>query len=164
MAFAAHYFYLRALCFYATRVFLLTTALLLATIPALQHPAHAAIFSPPSPTARIIYSADTFGYLHPCSTCGEKAQGGIARRAALIAKLKNETPSSLIIAGPNEFYDDRGIVDENMAARLMPVFHAALARIPHTAVYASPKATSRMEKKRPRQRPLRCGGHRQACH
>ncbi len=49
---------------------------------------------------RIIYTNDTIGYLEPCG-CGGSYQGGLARRATLIARLIKEHPNTLIVDSGN---------------------------------------------------------------
>ena len=48
---------------------------------------------------RLIYSNDTYGYLEPCG-CGGVNEGGLARRATLIARFV-KAPRG----GPNFDYD-----------------------------------------------------------
>lgn len=92
------------------------------------------------PAARIIYTADTLGFLHPCVSCGGASQGGLARRVALLPKLAAETAQPLIIAGPDEFYADRESPAPGHAARVAPVLLTAFSRMPYTAIYLSPPA------------------------
>lgn len=49
---------------------------------------------------RIIYSNDTIGYLEPCG-CGGLNQGGLARRATVVARLVNENPNTLLVDSGN---------------------------------------------------------------
>ncbi|MDL2209885.1 hypothetical protein LJC26_03670 [Desulfovibrio sp. OttesenSCG-928-O18] len=121
----------RALRFRVTRYFL---ALCLALLPCA---AQAASFASARPAARIIYTADTLGYLHPCSTCGG-AQGGLARRAHLLPLLVAESPRTLVLAGPGEFYADRTTPDPENADKLAKVLHAAFTKMPYAGVYLSP--------------------------
>lgn len=53
-----------------------------------------------SKSIRIIYTNDTIGYLEPCG-CGGRYQGGLARRATVIARLVKENPNSLIVESGN---------------------------------------------------------------
>jgi len=50
------------------------------------------------PFARIIYSSDIDGYLEPCG-CGGVNEGGVARRATLLKRLRAEVPSVVISGG-----------------------------------------------------------------
>lgn len=95
---------------------------------------------------RVIYTADTLGYIQPCRTCGGAAQGGLARRAALLLKLTAEHARPLVIGGPNEFYADRPEADEERAAEIGPALHAAFGRMPYTAVYISSAAMADFQK------------------
>ena len=54
--------------------------------------------APDVPFARIIYSSDIEGYLEPCG-CGGVNEGGIARRATLVERLRAEVPSVVISGG-----------------------------------------------------------------
>ena len=105
-----------------------------------------AAFSEPAPVARIIYTADTLGYVHPCTTCGGSSQGGLARRVALLPKLAAETARPLVLAGPGEFYTDRAEVEPDKAERLTPIFHAAFSAMPYTAVYLSENSSAALKK------------------
>ncbi len=49
---------------------------------------------------RIIYTNDTIGYLEPCG-CGGRYQGGLARRATVIAGLVKENPNALLVDSGN---------------------------------------------------------------
>lgn len=49
---------------------------------------------------RIIYTNDTIGYLEPCG-CGGLNQGGLARRAAVVARLVKENPNTLLVDSGN---------------------------------------------------------------
>ncbi|MCX6345478.1 MAG: hypothetical protein NT018_10480 [Armatimonadetes bacterium] len=49
---------------------------------------------------RIIYTNDTVGYLEPWS-CGGSYQGGLARRATVIARLVKENPNVLLVDSGN---------------------------------------------------------------
>lgn len=116
-------------------------------------PAMAANLSPPAvtgsvsgPAARIVYTADTLGYVHPCRTCGGASQGGLARRVALLPTLAAGQNRPLILAGPYEFYAERADAVPDQADKLAPVLHAAFRAMPYTAVYLSPAALADMQK------------------
>lgn len=105
--------------------------------------AAAAAFSDSSaPVTRIIYTADTLGYIQPCKTCGGSAQGGLARRAAILPRLAAEHPRALVLAGPNELYADREGASPEQSARMTPALCSAFNQMPYAAIYLSPKALS----------------------
>lgn len=136
---------LRAARFLAARFFL-RVGLACAFLAFTPLPGAAAGFGASAPAARIIYTADTLGYIQPCQTCGGASQGGLARRAALLPKLAAEHAQPLVIAGPSEFYADRLEADEAHAAKIGPALHAAFGRMPYTAVYVSPVAMADFQK------------------
>lgn len=109
-------------------------------------PAPAALFTPGGPAARIVYTADTLGDVDPCGTCGGASQGGLARRAALLGKLAAEQNRPLILAGPDEFYSDRGEPSSTDTSTFAAVLHAAFGHMPYAAIYLSPAAASDMRK------------------
>ena len=96
--------------------------------------------------ARIIYTAGTLGYLHPCATCAGSAQGGLARRAHLLPQLAAERPRSLVLAGPGEFYADRDPTASAGGDTLATVLHAAFSAMPYAGVYLSPEAADGMKR------------------
>lgn len=96
--------------------------------------------------ARIIYTADTLGHLHPCATCAGSAQGGLARRAHLLSQLVAERPHSLALAGPGEFYADRDPTASAGGDRLAAALHAAFSTMPYAGVYLSPAAADGMKR------------------
>ena len=112
------------------------------TVPAL--PAQVAelnAFPLSPPMARIIYSADTLGIVHPCQSCGESSLGGVARRSTLLRDLATgQQHKPLILAGPNEFYADQPEPDPDKAQKFTPALLAAFGRMPYTALYLSPAA------------------------
>ncbi|SBW00515.1 conserved exported hypothetical protein [uncultured delta proteobacterium] len=123
-----------------TRVFLFSLLVCCACLAA-PVPAPAALFGP---GARIVYTADTLGDVNPCRTCGGASQGGLARRAALLRTLAAEGNRPLILAGPDEFYSDRGEPASARANSFTTALHAAFSSMPYTAVYLSPAAARDM--------------------
>ena len=103
--------------------------------------AEAALGFSSEPALRIIYTADTFGYLHPCATCGDNTQGGLARRAALLQKLTAGQKRPLVIAGPNEFGDDSRRFGDLPPENKLRALHDAFSLMPYTAVYLTPRTT-----------------------
>ncbi len=101
--------------------------------------------TPASPLARILYTADTLGALHPCVTCGGASQGGLARRAALLPQLASEQNNPLVLAGPNEFYSDKEAPVPDKTQKLTAILHAAFSSMPYTAIYLSPRTATAME-------------------
>lgn len=57
----------------------------------------------------IIYSGQTHGMIYPC-TCPIEPDGGLARRAALIKKIRNDHPNNLLLDSGDFFAG--GIMDE----------------------------------------------------
>jgi len=53
-----------------------------------------------SKAIRIIYTNDTLGYLEPCG-CGGHWEGGLARRATLLAELTKQNPNTVIVESGN---------------------------------------------------------------
>ena len=90
------------------------------------------------PAARILYTADTLGHIHPCQTCGDTPTGGLARRAALLKTYAATRSQPLILAGPNEFYSDGESPSPQTADSLAPALHAAFGSMPYAAVYLGP--------------------------
>lgn len=86
-----------------------------------------------TPAARIVYTADTHGYLRPCASCAGGALGGLARRASLVSRLMAESPRTLALAGPDEFHPDMAAGDAS--GQRAAALHAAFTKIPYTAVY-----------------------------
>ena len=95
-----------------------------------------------SPVVRILYTADTLGHIHPCRTCGDASQGGLARRTALLKTYAATWEQPLILAGPNEFYSDTADPLPGTADSLAPILHAAFGSMPYTAVYLGPVTTA----------------------
>ena len=91
---------------------------------------------------RILYTADTLGQIHPCRTCGETSQGGIARRAALLKNYAAVWPQTLILGGPYEFYSDHKAGLPDVAEHLAPVLHVVYCSMPYTAIYLGPATTA----------------------
>ncbi len=107
--------------------------------------ARAALFSG-GPALRIVYTADSLGYLYPCPVCGGSATGGLARRAGALARLASEKIPTLILAGPGEFYADRALPDAPDTRALAAVQAKAFAAMPYAAVYVSPPAAAWLHK------------------
>ena len=131
--------------FRASRVTVAHFCAFLFALCALLHPftlCHAASPGTSEPVARILYTADTLGHIHPCQTCGETPQGGLARRAALLKTYAATRPQPLILAGPNEFYSDGESPQPHTADGLAPVLHAAFGSMPYAAVYLGPATTA----------------------
>lgn len=101
--------------------------------------AEAAFGLPAVSLARLIYTADTFGYLHPCATCGDNTQGGLARRATLLQKITVGQKRPLVIAGPNEFADDSRHFGDLPPGNKLRALHNAFSRMPYTAIYLTPR-------------------------
>jgi hypothetical protein len=62
-----------------------------------------------APLVSIVFSANNCGNIAPCPVCGNKALGGLARRATAFDGIrKNQTADSrtVFIAGPYEFLDE----------------------------------------------------------
>lgn len=132
--------------FLVTRGFVFALTLALAACAPDPSAAPSALTDAPGsgmPAARILYTADTQGILHPCRTCGAPI-GGIARRAALLKRLAAASPRTLILAGPNEFFTDRPNAPEAEAVRIMPALAAAFRAMPYAAVYLSPATAAFM--------------------
>ncbi|CAK7049724.1 MAG: hypothetical protein DELT_00987 [Desulfovibrio sp.] len=139
MAFVFTDVFTHARRFFAVRV-LLCAFLVFCAAP----PADAALgFSPAVPLARILYTADTFGYLHPCVSCSSGSQGGMARRAALLRTLTHGQKRPLVLAGPNEFADDSRRTTDLPADNKLHALHGAFSRMPYTAVYLTPRTADR---------------------
>ncbi len=108
--------------------------------------ARAELFSGSSPALRIVYTADGLGYLHPCPVCGGFATGGLARRASVLAEFAAKNIPTLILAGPGEFYADRGHQDASDTRILAGVQAKAFAAMPYAAVYLSAPAAAWLQK------------------
>ena len=104
---------------------------------------------------RVIYSNDTLGYLEPCG-CGGHWEGGLARRATLLAQLTKENPNTVIVESGNVVeiaakldtvtsllkklnYDAVGIGDSDMRAA-PEEFFSATAKNGLTVIDSSPDA------------------------
>ncbi|MDR3074374.1 MAG: hypothetical protein LBV01_06615 [Deltaproteobacteria bacterium] len=94
--------------------------------------------------ARIVYTADTLGQIHPCASCGDNAQGGLARRARLLRVLAAETPRPLILAGPNEFYADKDDGAPGDRGKTAALLREAFAAMPYAAIYFSDADAARL--------------------
>src|SRR5688500_9376817 len=91
---------------FTTRRTLVAAALLITVLPALAAAAPA-----------VLFTADTEGHAGPCDACPHgRGLGGLARRAALVAKLRGESPA-LLLDGGNALFgnDDSGAGPEGGA-------------------------------------------------
>ena len=98
---------------------------------------------PPKPVLTIVYSANTFGELRPCPTCGGGSLGGLPRHAAALKKLKatlSDKETLLMLAGPDEFlglHEDAAIQEHAAQTQL-----AAYAMLGYQRVFLSSREKS----------------------
>ncbi len=124
----------------------LLAGLCLLGLALLPFSARAELFSGAAPVLRIVYTADSLGYLHPCPTCGGFATGGLARRASLLTEFAAEKIPTLILAGPGEFYADRQRADAAETHALASVQAKSFAAMPYSAIYMSAPAAAWLQK------------------